>query len=136
MHDHVESPITEASSILPVVRVVPWLACLSWLSQEWADLRAAWPVSLAHGALFALAAFARSAIALPIIVDRQTDPVSALLTSLSAVRRNPVAMLIWAGAIVVLVGIGALTTMIGLVVIFPLLGPATWHASRALTAPV
>jgi uncharacterized membrane protein len=86
----------------------------------------------AVGAVFALIAFAVSAVALPIIVDRQADPVTALLTSLAAVRRNPLPMLAWAAAIVALVGVGYLTAFIGLIVIFPLLGHATWHAYRAL----
>lgn len=88
------------------------------------------------GALFALVAFALSAIALPMIVDRQTDPVTALLASLAAVRGNPSAMLIWALCITALVGLGYMTGFIGLIFIFPLLGHATWHAYRALTDPV
>jgi uncharacterized membrane protein len=98
-----------------------------------------WPVVagfFAVGALFAMIAFALSAVALPMIVDRQSDPVTALLTSLKAVRSNPLAMLVWAGVITVLVGIGYLTMFIGLIVIFPLLGHATWHAYRGLVEHV
>ncbi len=84
------------------------------------------------GALFALAAFAMTAVSLPMIVDRNSDPITALLTSLTAVWRNPLPMLIWAATIAVAVGIGYLTAFIGLVVIFPLLGHATWHAYRGL----
>lgn len=84
----------------------------------------------AVGAVFALIAFAVSAVALPMIVDRRADPVTALLTSLKAVRRNPLAMLVWAGTIALLVGIGYVTMFIGLIVIFPLLGHATWQAYR------
>lgn len=86
----------------------------------------------AVGALFALVAFALTAISLPMIVDRQADPVTALLTSLSALRHNLLPMLVWAAVIALLVGIGYLTAFIGLIVIFPLLGHATWHAYRAL----
>jgi uncharacterized membrane protein len=84
------------------------------------------------GAVFALAAFALTAVALPMIVDRQADPVTALLTSLKACRQNPLPMLVWAAAIALLVGIGYLTAFIGLIFLFPLLGHATWHAYRAL----
>jgi len=38
---------------LPTIHQVPLLACLAWLRSGWADLRAAWAVSLAHGVLFA-----------------------------------------------------------------------------------
>lgn len=84
------------------------------------------------GALFATIAFVLSAVSLPMIVDRRCDPVTAMLTSLAAVRRNPLALLIWAMLIVLLTGLGFLTGFIGLIVIFPLLGHATWHAYRAL----
>jgi uncharacterized membrane protein len=66
------------------------------------------------------------------IVDRRADPVTALLTSLAAVRRNPMALLIWAAVIAGLTGLGFLTGFVGLIVIFPLLGHATWHAYREL----
>lgn len=88
----------------------------------------------AVGALFALAAFALTAVALPMIVDQRVDPVTAMLTSLSAVRRNPLAMSIWAGVIAMLVLMGYLTAFLGLIVIFPWLGHATWHAYRGLVA--
>jgi uncharacterized membrane protein len=86
----------------------------------------------AVGGLFAVAAFALSAVTLPMIVDRPVDPVTALLTSLASVRRNPLAMLAWAAVIALLVGIGYLTAFLGLIVIFPWLGHATWHAYREL----
>ncbi|PIV88187.1 MAG: hypothetical protein COW48_07400 [Hydrogenophilales bacterium CG17_big_fil_post_rev_8_21_14_2_50_63_12] len=89
----------------------------------------------AVGALFALAAFALTAVALPMIVDRQVDPVTALLTSLSAARRNPLPMLLWAAVIALLVSVGYLTAFIGLIVLFPLLGHATWQAYRGLVEP-
>lgn len=87
------------------------------------------------GALFATIAFVLSAVSLPMIVDRRCDPVTALLTSLAAVRRNPLALLIWAILIALLTGVGFLTGFIGLIVIFPLLGHATWHAYRAVVEP-
>lgn len=86
----------------------------------------------AVGALFALSAFVLSAVSLPMIVDRRSDPVTALLTSLTAVLRNPLPMLAWAATIAILMGIGYLTAFIGLIVIFPLLGHATWHAYREI----
>jgi uncharacterized membrane protein len=97
------------------------------------------PVVLAFfavGGVFALFAFVLSAVSLPMIVDRRADPVTALLTSLATVRRNPLAMLIWAAIIAGLTGLGFLTGFIGLIVIFPLLGHATWHAYRALVAEI
>lgn len=89
----------------------------------------------AVGALFALIAFVLSAVSLPLIVDRPVDIVTAIVTSVRAVLRNPLAMLVWAGSIASLILLGYLTNFIGLIVIFPLLGHATWHAYRQLVAP-
>lgn len=86
------------------------------------------------GAVLAAFAFAVSVVSLPMLMDRRVDVVTAIMTSLVTVRENLVAMLVWAGVIVVLAGVGIATNFIGLAVIFPLLGHATWHAYRALVA--
>ncbi len=81
------------------------------------------------GGALGLAVFAMTAIAIPLLLDRpECDAMTALLTSLDAVRLNPRPMLLWAGLIgfFTLVGVGLL--FIGLVVMLPLLGHATWHA--------
>ena len=39
-------------------------------------------------------------------------------------------MLLWAGLIVTLMAVGYATALLGLIVIFPLLGHASWHAYR------
>jgi uncharacterized membrane protein len=83
----------------------------------------------------ALIAFALSAVSLPMIVDRRADPVTALLTSLKTIRRNPLPMLVWGATITALILVGYATAFIGLIAIFPLLGHATWHAYRALVEP-
>jgi len=84
------------------------------------------------GAVLAVLVFAASVVSLPMLMDRRVDIVTAVMTSLWAVRENPLAMLVWAFAIVLLTGIGIATSFIGLVVIFPILGHATWHAYRDL----
>lgn len=86
----------------------------------------------AVGAVFALIAFILSAVSLPMIVDRQVDIVTAVVTSVRAVTHNPLPMMVWAASIATLIGIGYLTYFIGLIVIFPLVGHATWHVYRGL----
>lgn len=85
------------------------------------------------GGLIALGVFALSAIAAPMLLDRRTDAVTAIITSVSAVLRNPGPMLLWAALIVGLTAVGFATLMIGLIAVVPLLGHATWHAYRDLT---
>jgi uncharacterized membrane protein len=84
------------------------------------------------GLVIAAAVFALSVISLPMMMDRKVDFVTALVTSLYVVKENPVPMLIWAAVIAVLSFIGQATFMIGMIIIFPLLGHATWHAYRDL----
>jgi uncharacterized membrane protein len=82
------------------------------------------------GSIFAAIAFAASAFSLPMLMDRNTDTVTAVVTSVNAALRNKPAMAVWLAMIVALTGIGFATAFIGLVVLFPLLGHATWHAYR------
>ena len=84
------------------------------------------------GLLLVSVVFVVSAIAVPLIIDKDADFISAMQTSARAVAKNPVAMLVWAGLIVALTAVGIATAFIGLAVIFPLLGYATWHSYREL----
>ena len=89
-----------------------------------------WPYLLVGtmvGAVFSAVIFSVSAFSLPMIDDRETDAVTAVVTSVNAVLRNKRAMANWASVIVVAVLIGFMTAFIGFVVMIPLLGYATWH---------
>lgn len=85
------------------------------------------------GGAFALVAFSISVIALPMLLDREVDVVTAIITSVRAVRTNPRAMALWAGLIVLFTAIGLATFFVGLVVLFPLVAHATWHAYKEIT---
>jgi uncharacterized membrane protein len=85
------------------------------------------------GGILATAVFVMCAISIPMLLDRDVDIYTAMATSLIAVGRNIPAMVIWAALIVALTAIGFATLLIGMIVIFPVLGHATWHAYRDLT---
>ena len=87
---------------------------------------------LCVGGCFAVLVFAISVISVPMMLDRNTDGVTAALTSLRAFGANPGAMIVWALAIVAIIGAGFALAFAGLVVAAPLIGHATWHAYRAL----
>ncbi|MGE0799870.1 MAG: DUF2189 domain-containing protein [Lautropia sp.] len=91
---------------------------------------------VAVGAVFALLVFACSAIAIPLMLDRRTDAITAILASLVAVGRNPGAMVFWAVLIVALTAAGFASLFVGLIVTAPWLGLATWYAYRDLVAPL
>jgi uncharacterized membrane protein len=86
------------------------------------------------GALLAVTVFVSSAVAIPMILDRGVGPLTAIHASVRAVVMNWSAMLLWALLIVVLSAIGIATWMLGMIIIFPLLGYATWRSYRALLA--
>ena len=87
-------------------------------------------IGSAVGSIFAAIAFAASAFSLPMLVDRKADTITAVISSVNATLRNKPAMAVWLALIVLLTGIGFATAFVGLVVLFPLLGHATWHAYR------
>ncbi len=94
------------------------------------ELYSFFAIGSAVGSVFALVAFAASAFSLPMLVDRRTDAVTAVVTSVNAVLRNKRTMLLWAVLIVLSVAIGFATALIGLAVTMPLIGHATWHSYR------
>ncbi|MGE5467697.1 MAG: DUF2189 domain-containing protein [Ignavibacteria bacterium] len=89
-------------------------------------------VYLVVGGGFALFVFAISVVAVPLMLDRGTDAITAALASLAACARNPAALLIWAGCLAALAAVGFATWFVGLVPLVPLAGHATWHAYREL----
>ena len=87
---------------------------------------------LLAGGLLALFVFAISVVAVPMMLDHDTDAVTAATTSLRAFSQNLPALLLWAGLIVGLTLFGFATLLFGLVIIMPILGHASWHAYRDL----
>jgi uncharacterized membrane protein len=94
---------------------------------ELADLATYLAIGSAVGAIFAAITFAASAFSLPMLMHRDVDAVTAVVTSINAVLRNKPAMLVWVVCIVGLLVLGAVTAFIGFIVVIPLLGYATWH---------
>ena len=76
--------------------------------------------------------FAMSAVSPAMLLDRKVGLRGALLTSIKAVGDNPVPMAFWATIIMVGTVFGMATLMVGFVVVFPVLGHASWHAYRDL----
>lgn len=79
------------------------------------------------GAIFAAVTFSASAFSLPMIMHRDVDSITAIVTSVNAVLRNKRTMVVWMTIIVGSLLIGAATAFIGLIVIVPVIGYASWH---------
>lgn len=82
------------------------------------------------GGLFALAILAGTAVAFPMLVDRQVDVATAVATSLRVFAANPLPMLAWGVIVGAGLFIGALPFLLGFLVVLPVLGHATWHLYR------
>lgn len=87
---------------------------------------------LGVGLVLCAVVFALSVVTIPMIVERHVDAGTAMRTSLRVTLRDLPAMLLWAALIALLVGVGFATALVGMVVVFPLLGHATWRAYREL----
>jgi uncharacterized membrane protein len=84
------------------------------------------------GGGFAVLVLAISVVSVPMMLDRDTDGIVAVLTSLRAFGANVPAMLVWGVLIVALTAAGFALYFAGLVVAVPVIGHATWHAYREL----
>lgn len=87
-------------------------------------------VYLAVGGVFAALVFCSTVVAIPMILDRDTDAVTAALTSFRVVLDNTAALLLWGALVAVLTLLALWPWSLGLLVVGPWLGHATWHAYR------
>jgi Predicted integral membrane protein len=90
----------------------------------------------AVGAVLSLILFSLTVVSFPLLLDRDVDFVTAMVTSVRAVVASPLPMISWAAVIVMLLIVSALPYFLGLIVTLPVLGHATWHLYRRLVAPV
>jgi uncharacterized membrane protein len=91
-------------------------------------------VGTAIGGVLAFIAFAISVISVPILLRHDVDVLTAMGFSIKTVMSYPGPMLLWAWLIAVLTAAGIATLFLGLIVVFPLIGHATWHAYRTIVA--
>jgi uncharacterized membrane protein len=84
----------------------------------------------ALGAVMAFAVFSITVVACPMLLDRDVDFVTAMLTSLRCVRQNLWQMLAFALIIALWFAVAMVTMLAALVVVLPVLGHTTWHLYR------
>jgi len=89
-------------------------------------------VGTGFGAVFAAIIFVTGSLSLPMMLDKKTDLMRAVIISCIAVMVNIRTMLFWAAIIVVVIGAGLASAYIGLIVALPLVGHASWHAYQAI----
>ena len=82
------------------------------------------------GSVFAALVYSISVVSIPMILDRDTDAISAAITSMQVVAANTPVMLLWGVLITTIIALALLPWGAGLLLAGPLLGHATWHAYR------
>jgi uncharacterized membrane protein len=138
--------------MLMIVFLVWWRAAsaihiffpIDMRSTHWLDYAEFFLLGSAVGSIFAAIVFAAAAFSLPMLMDREADTVTAVVSSVNAVLRNKPAMIVWAALIVLAVAPGFAVLLVGrerggafaalmalLGITLPLIGHATWHAYRA-----
>ena len=83
------------------------------------------------GGFFAGLVFASMMVSIPMILDRDTDAITACITSLRVFFERTAVSLFWGLLITLLVVLAMLPSAAGLLVVGPWLGFASWHAYRA-----
>lgn len=87
------------------------------------------------GAFLSVVLFSISVVSFPLVLDRDVDFVTAMITSVKAVATNPIPMAFFAVIIAAMLFASAITAFLGLLVALPVLGHATWHLYRRVIAP-
>jgi len=77
--------------------------------------------------LFLSITFSTSVFSLPMIMHRDVDAITAVVTSINAVMRNKGVMLLWGLIIASGILIGVFTAGLGLIIFLPTVGHAAWH---------
>jgi uncharacterized membrane protein len=84
------------------------------------------------GAILSILLFSLTVVSFPLLLDRDVDFITAMITSVRAVVTSPAPMIAWAITIVMLLMISALPAFLGLVLTLPVLGHTTWHLYRRI----
>lgn len=84
------------------------------------------------GGMFAAFGFAVSAFSFPILLNEKSDAFSAMGASIVLVSYNLPVMLMWGFMVMTLFAFTVITGFIGLIIVYPVLGHATWHAYVAI----
>jgi len=81
----------------------------------------------AVGAGFALLLYMITVLSLPLLLDREVDFVTAMITSFKFVQENFKVMFVWGVLLAVLTFVAMMPGFLGLFVVLPILGHASWH---------
>ena len=87
------------------------------------------------GAILAGIVFSYSAVSFPMLYDRNVDFVTAMVSSVKTVLKNPWPMFLWAVIIAFQLGLSLASGFLWLVLAMPVLRHTTWHVYRKAIGP-
>ncbi len=87
------------------------------------------------GAFLSAVLFSVTVVAMPMLLDRDIDFITAMLTSVRVVTENPTVMLAWAAIITVTMLLSLVPAFLGLIFTLPILGHTTWHLYQRAVTP-
>ena len=87
------------------------------------------------GAFISFVLFCTTVVAIPLLLDRDLDLITAIIYSFKAVFQNPAAMIGFGITVVALTFVALLPMFLGLLLALPVLGHATWHLYKKVVAP-
>lgn len=91
-------------------------------------------VGTAVGAFISFVLFCTTVIAIPLLLEREIDLVTAIIKSFQAVFQNLGPMIGFGISVVALTFAALLPVFLGLLVVLPMLGHATWHLYKRVVA--
>lgn len=90
-------------------------------------------VGTAVGAIFAILLYMITVLSIPMLLDRELDFVTAMISSYAYVSVNKRVMLGWGAFIAVTTFVAMVPWFLGLLIVLPLFGHASWHLYRQIT---
>lgn len=82
------------------------------------------------GGVIAFGIYLLTVVSIPMLMNDRTDAFTAIAAGVTAFRKHPGVMTLWAWLIAIITAAGVATFFVGLAIAFPLLGHASWHAYR------
>lgn len=79
------------------------------------------------GACFSLLLFSVTVVSIPLIMDRDIDFVTGMITSVKTVIESPFVLICWGAFIGIALVVSSIPLFLGLLITLPVLGHATWH---------
>jgi uncharacterized membrane protein len=83
------------------------------------------------GAVISFIMFSVTVISCPMLLDRDIDFVTAMITSIRTIVKSPLPLILWAGIVISSVLLSMIPAFLGLFVTLPIFGHSTWHLYRS-----